>query len=248
MESGAQPGFGKGGGAILKEWELCKRPWPEFSLFLNQFHTVCPKIETKFLGKLGNSQVFSAQNQVVSKKKKKKKGLHRNWDWFFGPNRKSKRLRGGCFPMGGLFLIFFTKNRPQNHQKRAILHTLQAYATGWSPRGHILKSLASKVKSLALASRSQVLENWPVLGSRTALFFELLKFCEALKKFLWRPFFFWRALALVSLVLGLGLEHSCPWPRERLSSERLSLALASDFFCVLGLGLEPCVLDSTSGF
>ena len=63
-------------------------------------------------------------------------------------------------------------------------------------------------------------------------------FCEDL-------FFFWRALALVSLVLGLGLEHSCPWPRECLSSERLSLA--SDFFCVLGLGLEPCVLDSTSG-
>ena len=59
-------------------------------------------------------------------------------------------------------------------------------------------------------------------------------------------FFFWRALALVSLVLGLGLEHSCPWPRECLSSERLSLALASDFFCVLGLGLEPYVLDSTS--
>ena len=61
-------------------------------------------------------------------------------------------------------------------------------------------------------------------------------------------FFFWRALALVFLVLGLGLKHSCPWPRECLSSERLSLALASDFFCVLGLGLglEPCVLDSTS--
>ena len=39
------------------------------------------------------------------------------------------------------------------------------------------------MKSLALASRPQVLENWPVLGSRTALFFELLKFCEALEKF-----------------------------------------------------------------
>ena len=51
----------------------------------------------------------------------------------------------------------------------------------------------------------------------------------------------------MSLVLGLVLEHSCPWPQECLSSERLSLALASDFFCVLGLGLEPCVLDSTSG-
>ena len=36
------------------------------------------------------------------------------------------------------------------------------------PRGHILKALASK---------PQVLENCPVLGSRTALFFEQLKFC-----------------------------------------------------------------------
>ena len=118
-----------------------------------------------------------------------------------------------------------------------------------SPREHILKSLAlaSKVKSLALASRPQVLENWPVLGSRAVLFFELLKFCgDRLKNFC-EDLFFWRALALVFLVLGLGLEHSCPWPQECLSSERLSLALASDFFCVLGLGLEPCVLDSTSG-
>ena len=99
------------GGAILKEWELCKQPWLEFSLFLNQFHTVCPKIETNFLGKLGNSKVFSAQNQVVSKKKKKKKkkGLHRNWDWFFGPNRKFKRLRGGCFPIGGAIFNFSQK-------------------------------------------------------------------------------------------------------------------------------------------
>ena len=46
------------------------------------------------------------------------------------------------------------------------------------PRGHILKflALASKVKSLALASKHQVLENCPVLGLKTALFFEQLKF------------------------------------------------------------------------
>ena len=71
-------------------------------------------------------------------------------------------------------------------------------------------------------------------------------FCEDLFFF----FFFGEHLRFVSLVLGLGLEHSCLWPRECLSSERLSLALAlaSDFFCVLGLGLglEPCILDSTS--
>ena len=38
------------------------------------------------------------------------------------------------------------------------------------PRGHILKSLAS-------ASKPQVLKNRFVLGSRTALFFEPLKLC-----------------------------------------------------------------------
>ena len=65
-------------------------------------------------------------------------------------------------------------------------------------------------------------------------------------KNIFEDLFFRRTLAPVSSVLGLGLEHSCPWPREVLSSERLSLA--SDFFCVLGLGLEPCVLDSTSGW
>ena len=67
----------------------------------------------------------------------------------------------------------------------------------------------------SLASRPQVLENWPALGSRTALFFELLKFCGALEKFFgkrffveiaWKIFlktsFFWRALALVSLALA----------------------------------------------
>ena len=61
------------------------------------------------------------------------------------------------------------------------------------PRGQILKSLAlaSKVKSLALAlaSRPQVLETWPVLGSRTALFFGKLNFCGAVEKFFGKGFF-----------------------------------------------------------
>ena len=44
---------------------------------------VFTKIETDFSAEIGNSNVFFAQIQVVSKKKKKKKGLHQNWDWFF---------------------------------------------------------------------------------------------------------------------------------------------------------------------
>ena len=44
------------------------------------------------------------------------------------------------------------------------------------PRGHTLKSLALASKVKSLASKPHVLENCPVLGSRTALFFEQLKF------------------------------------------------------------------------
>ena len=43
--------------------------------------------------------------------------------------------------------------------------------------------------------------------------------------------------------LVLGLEHSCPWPRECLSLERLSLALASDFF--VSLALASSLVSST---
>ena len=97
----------------------------------------------------------------------------------------SYRLRSYCF-----FLIVCHGNPLQ-----ASMHILQRWSPRgrpWPrgrPRGQILKSLASKVKSLALASRLQVLENWPVLGSRTAVFFELLKFCEALEKFFGKRFF-----------------------------------------------------------
>ena len=51
------------------------------------------------------------------------------------------------------------------------------------------------------------------------------------------PFFsFLRTMRLVSLFFGL--EHSFPWPWKGLS-----LALASDLLCVLGL--EACAFDST---
>ena len=115
-------------------------------------------------------------------------------------------------------------------------------------------ALASKVKSLALASRPQVLENRPVLGSRTALFFEWLKFCgdrlknfcedffsfffgDRLKNFCEDLFFFgehlrlcpW-SLALASSIPVFGLESvcprkGCPWPWLRIFF--VSLALAS---------------------
>ena len=104
----------------------------------------------------------------------------------------------------------------------------------WSPQGrsreHVLKSLASK---------PQVVQNCPVLGSKTALLFDSLKFCRSPERFFEDLFF-----SENTCVCVFGLEHSCLWSREGLSSEGLSLASASNFFCVLRL--KPCVLDSTS--
>ena len=78
---------------------LIFRPKSEIQTFFSPKFRWSPKkkkktkIETDFSAEIGNSNVFFAQIQVVSKKKKKKKkGLHQNWDWFFGRNRKFKRF------------------------------------------------------------------------------------------------------------------------------------------------------------
>ena len=109
------------------------------------------------------------------------------------------------------------------------------------PRGHILMFLASKVKSLALASKSEVLENCPVLGSRTALFFALLKFCGSPKNFFSRSFFFGERLKKFLKTFFLDNTCACvlgPWTLASsihiLGLER-ALALASDFFVFLTL-------------
>ena len=60
-----------------------------------------------------------------------------------------------------------------NNHKLLILQIFCYYIQqSWRPRGHILMSLALK---------SPVLENCPILGLRTAVFFELLKVCTLLK-------------------------------------------------------------------
>ena len=89
---------------------------------------VFTEIETDFSAEIRNSKVFSAQNQVVSKKK------HRNLGRFFG-QIQIQTFEGGLFSYGGGggYFQFFTKNRPQKHQKRAILHTSQANGESSSP-------------------------------------------------------------------------------------------------------------------
>ena len=101
--------------------------------------------------------------------------------------------------------------------------------------------------SLALASKPQVLENCPVLVSRTAVFFKWLKFCrspenffedlffvESQKKNL-KPFFSENASVCV-----LG---PWPWPQAFLSLASRGFVLGR---AVLGLGLFFAFLTLSS--
>ena len=93
---------------------------------------------------------------------------------------------------------------------------------------------SSRTHFEVLGIEGQVLENCPVLGSRTAHFFEVLKFCRSPEKKFYLAFFNEERLKkfLEELFFGEDLRL-CPWPREGLSSEELSLAL--DFFVSLAL-------------
>ena len=100
------------------------------------------------------------------------------------------------------------------------------------PRGQILKSLA-------LASKPQVLETCSVLGSRTALFFELLKFFGASEKFFRNRFFVEFAWKIFVKSFFFFWEHLrlCPWPRAFLSlASRVSVLGKA----VLGLRFFLC--------
>ena len=116
--------------------------------------------------------------------------------------------------------------------------------------------LENQVLGLGLKASSPR-KYWPVLGSRTALFFELLKCCGAPEKFLWRRFLFFFEFAWKTFLKTFFGEHlrfcPCSWPGTFLSLAwtksvfgRVVLGLGLGFFSVLGLGLEPCVLDTTS--
>ena len=84
------------------------------------------------------------------------------------------------------------------------------------------------------------------LGFPNQIFWLRLQIGDCLKNFFEDLFFFFFLESTCGCVLG-------PWPRALLSLAsrgsvlgRAVLGLGLGFFCVLGLGLEPCVLDSTS--
>ena len=84
--------------------------WPnsEIQSFFPPKKKVFAKIQSDFLAGIRNSKLFSAQNKVISKKKKKK-GLRQNCGCYFVQFRKFRRLRGGCFRIGGAIFHFSQK-------------------------------------------------------------------------------------------------------------------------------------------
>ena len=84
-----------------------------------------------------------------------------------------------------------------------------------------------------------------ILWSAWKIFWKTFFCGDRPKNFCKDLFFFESTLALVSLLLGLGLELSCPWLRKFLSSKRLSLALALASDCFCSLALASSLVSST---
>ena len=79
-----------------------------------------------------------------------------------------------------------------------------------------------------------VMKNARQLAKKFLKTFSSLKNAWIFRKiyeFLERRLFFKDYFHVASLVLGLGFEHSCLWPREGLSLEGLSLTLPRIFLC-----------------
>ena len=68
------------------------------------------------------------------------------------------------------------------------LSEVESSRTSLASRTHF-EVLGLGLEDQVLGLEAQILENWPVLGSRTALLIELVKFCGALEKFFGKRFF-----------------------------------------------------------
>ena len=134
-----------------------------------------------------------------------------------------------------IFLAFTSYDRVSLPQYRFSVRNQHQLLMRKTSKWHSLSEVeSSRTYFEVLGLEGQVLENWPVLGSRTALFFELLKFCGALENFFGRLFFVeiaWKIFektfffgehlhlcpwSLASSIPVLGLERVCPWPWPRI--------------------------------
>ena len=108
-------------------------------------------------------KVVPYNDALLSQKK-----LQKNYSTSFDKNQREAVLK--IINLAGSFK---SKSRYIKSEEMAV--TLMYKNPKWSPRGHIVMSLASKVKSLAFASKPTSSRKCPVLGLRTAFFFDSLK-------------------------------------------------------------------------
>ena len=128
---------------------------------------------------------------------------------------------------------------------------MESSRTSWASRTHFdVFGLEGQVLGLEASSPRKL----PCPRSKTAIFFELLKFCRSLKK-IFENLFFGDCLKRPFLFFFGEYLRLCPWSWPRaflfLASRGSVLeraVLGFGLFCVLGLGLEHCVLDFTSAF
>ena len=109
---------------------------------------VCPKFETKFLGKLWNSNVFSAQKQVVFKKNKIKKKSSPKLSLIFRPkseiqtifplkNKWSPKKKKKKRSSPNMSLIFRTKSEIQTLFHTESRHLLHNFGTQYPLEGTV---------------------------------------------------------------------------------------------------------------
>ena len=86
-------------------------------------------IEIDFSAEIGNSNVFFRPNSGGLQKK----NVFTEIETDFSAEIGNSNVWGGAVFLWESYFQFFTKNRPQKHQKRAILHTSQANGGSSSP-------------------------------------------------------------------------------------------------------------------
>ena len=115
---------------------------------------VFAKIQSDFSTEIRNSNVFSAQNQVISKKKKKRSSP--KFTAIFLPISQLQTFEGGLFSNGGGYFPFFTENRPQKHKKHAFLNTSQASGGGARAPPPPLATLLGLIEAVISKKGSEV--------------------------------------------------------------------------------------------
>ena len=133
---------GGGGGAFLEVWYSRKRTWPKFLLGWGDFSVKISNLQKKKKRSSPTLGELQDQKPIL----------------FWSKWRHVLHTFGSQIPLGWGCFYFWSKNRPQKHWKRAILHTFQANGgdrasrpPGYATESHIV--LEPEMESRTQGSR-----------------------------------------------------------------------------------------------